>query len=70
MLRRGAAAKRFCKLNLVDDDGNVKGGSKAKMRSLVDAYKELSGEIVIIFAKKAIEPLLTGKEDIPEELKS
>jgi len=53
----------------VDDKGNVSGGSKAKMKSLVDVYKEIAGGVAVIFAKKAIKPLLTGKEDLPEELK-
>ena len=54
----------------VDDDGNVTDGTKAKLRSLANAYKELSGGIAFVFAKKAIAPILTGKEDLPEELKS
>jgi len=52
----------------VDDQGNVTGGSKAKLKSLIDVFKELSGGMAIVFAKKAIEPILTGDEDLPEEL--
>ena len=53
----------------VDDNGNVSGGSKAKLRALIDVYKQLSGGMAIVFAKRAIAPFLTGKEDLPEELK-
>ena len=53
----------------VDASGNVSGGNKAKLEALVDKYKEIAGGVAIIFAKKAIKPLLSGKEDLPSELK-
>ena len=53
----------------VDDNGNVSGGSKAKLKSLVNVYKDITGTIAVTFAKRAKAPLLTGKEDLPEELK-
>ena len=53
----------------VDDSGNVtEGASKAKLQALLDAYKAVAGGVSIMFAKKAIKPLLTGKEDLPAEL--
>lgn len=54
----------------VDDNGNVTAGeSKAKLQALVDAYREIAGAVAVMFAKKAIKPLLSGKEDLPDELK-
>ena len=55
----------------VDDKGNVtSSASKAKLRILVEEYKLISGELAVLFAKKAIQSLLNGKEDLPDELKS
>ncbi len=53
----------------VEDDGSVANGSRQKLELLVGAYKELQGGMAVLFAKKAIKPLLTGKEDLPQELR-
>ena len=53
----------------VDDSGNVSGGNKAKLESLVEKYKGIAGGVAVLFAKKAIKPLLSGKEDLPDTLK-
>jgi hypothetical protein len=53
----------------VDNSGNVTGGNKAKLESLVDKYKEIAGGVAVLFAKKAIKPLLSGKEDLPNDLR-
>ena len=55
---------------VIDDAGNVKSvGTKAQLRLLVAQYKSVSGGLAVMFAKKAIEPLLSGDEDLPDELK-
>ena len=55
----------------VDNSGNVISvATKIQLQILVDLYKQVSGDISILFAKKAIKQLLTGKEDLPNELKS
>jgi hypothetical protein len=53
----------------VDSSGNVAGGNKSKLEALVDKYKEIAGGVAVLFAKKAIKPLLSGKEDLPDDLK-
>ena len=55
----------------VDDEGNVKkGASKEKLAKLIGAYKQIAGAVAVMFAKNAIQPLLKGDEDLPDELKS
>jgi len=55
----------------IDNLGNIKsGGTKMKLRLLVEEYKRVSGPLAVVFAKRAMKPLLTGNEDIPLELKS
>lgn len=54
----------------VSDDGTVTAGAnKEVMKMLVDQYKTIAGGISVMFAKKAIQPLLTGNEDLPDELR-
>jgi len=53
----------------VDDEGNVSGGNKARLHMLVEEYRRVSGGLAVIFARKAIQPFLSGGEDLPEELK-
>jgi len=54
---------------IVDDSGNVSNGDKVKLETLIEKYKEIAGSVFLIFAKKAIQPLLSGEEDLPAEIK-
>lgn len=54
----------------VSDDGTVTAGaSKEALADLLEQYKAIAGGVAVMFAKRAIEPILSGKEDLPEELK-
>jgi hypothetical protein len=54
----------------VGENGLVTAGaSREKLGQLVDAYRGLAGPVAVRFAKNAISTILTGQEDLPDNLK-
>jgi len=61
-------ARNVPKIKVSDNGIVTAGASKENLKALIEEYKKIAGSVAIIFAKNAIGPLLTGKEDLPKEL--
>ena len=52
----------------ISDSGEVADLSKEALAALVEAYRDVGGDVAVVLARKAIARLVRGGEDLPPAL--